>query len=196
MTIVALTGSIGSGKSTVAKMFKKLGVPVYNSDKEAKKLMESSKKLRSAITKLFGERAYVEKKLNRTYIAEKVFGNAELLGRLNAIVHPAVREDFMQWAKKQKSPYVIQESAIIFENGLQDFYDKIILITAPKEIRLERVMERDRTPKSKILARMGNQWDDARKRSISDFVIENFSLKATHKNVKEVHRLLLDLYRV
>lgn len=196
MTIVALTGSIGSGKSTVAKMFKKLGVPVYNSDTEAKKLMQSSKKLRSAITMLFGERAYLDKKLNRAYIAEKVFGNAELLGRLNAIVHPAVREDFIKWAKKQKSPYVIQESAIVFENGLQDFYDKIILITAPKDMRLERVMKRDQTPKSKILARMGSQWDDAKKRSGSDFVIENISLKDTRKSVKEVHRLLLDLYGV
>ncbi|MGB5437924.1 MAG: dephospho-CoA kinase, partial [Maribacter sp.] len=160
------------------------------------KLMESSKKLRTAITKLFGERAYVDKKLNRAYIAEKVFENTELLGRLNAIVHPAVREDFIQWAKKQKSPYVIQESAIIFENGLQDFYDKIILITAPKEIRLERVMKRDKTPKSKILARMGSQWDDVKKRSISNFVIENIVLKDTRKSVKEVHRQLLDLYGV
>jgi dephospho-CoA kinase len=192
MTIIALTGNIGSGKSTVAKMFKKLDVPVYNSDKEAKKLMQSSKKVRTAIMALLGDKAYVDKKLNRKYIAQKVFENKELLGRLNAIVHPEVRKDFLKWAKKQKSPYVIQESAIIFENGLQDFYDKIVLITAPMEIRLKRVMERDKVAKSGILARMGSQWGEERKKALSDFVIDNISLKDTKLKVQEVHKLLLD----
>ena len=191
--IVALTGNIGSGKSTVAKMFKKLSVPVYNSDKEAKKLMQSSKKVRTAIMALLGDEAYVDKKLNRKYIAQKVFENKELLGRLNGIVHPVVRKDFIKWAKKQKSPYVIQESAIIFENGLQDFYDKIVLITAPKEIRVKRVMERDQVSQPEILARMGSQWDDERKKDLSDFVIDNISLKETRLKVQEVHKHLLDL---
>jgi dephospho-CoA kinase len=192
MTIVALTGNIGSGKSTVSKMFKKLGVPVYISDKEAKKLMQSSKKVRTSIMALLGDKAYVDKKLNRKYIAQKVFENRELLNRLNAIVHPEVRKDFLKWAKKQKSPYVIQESAIIFENGLQDFYDKIVLITAPEQIRLKRVMERDQVAKSEILARMGSQWDEERKKALSDFVIDNISLKDTRLKVQEVHKLLLD----
>ena len=191
--IVALTGNIGSGKSTVAKMFKKLSVPVYNSDKEAKKLMQSSKKVRTAIMALLGDEAYVDKKLNRKYIAQKVFENKELLGRLNGIVHPVVRKDFLKWTKKQKSPYVIQESAIIFENGLQDFYDKIVLITAPKEIRVKRVMERDQVSQPEILARMGSQWDDERKKDLSDFVIDNISLKETRLKVQEVHKHLLDL---
>lgn len=193
MIIVALTGNIGSGKSTVAKMFKKLSVPVYNSDKKAKKLMQSSKKVRTAIMALLGDEAYVDKKLNRKYIAQKVFENKELLGRLNGIVHPVVRKDFIKWAKKQKSPYVIQESAIIFENGLQDFYDKIVLITAPKEIRVKRVMERDQVSQPEILARMGSQWDDERKKDLSDFVIDNISLKETRLKVQEVHKHLLDL---
>ncbi|MBD0849148.1 dephospho-CoA kinase [Maribacter arenosus] len=193
MMIVALTGNIGSGKSTVAKMFKKLSVPVYNSDKEAKKLMQSSKKVRTAIMALLGDEAYVDKKLNRKYIAQKVFENKELLGRLNGIVHPVVRKDFLKWTKKQKSPYVIQESAIIFENGLQDFYDKIVLITAPKEIRVKRVMERDQVSQPEILARMGSQWDDERKKDLSDFVIDNISLKETRLKVQEVHKHLLDL---
>ena len=192
MIIVALTGNIGSGKSTVAKMFKKLSVPVYNSDKEAKKLMQSSKKVRTAIMALLGDKAYDDKKLNRKYIAQKVFEDKDLLGRLNGIVHPVVRKDFLKWAKKQKSPYVIQESAIIFENGLQDFYDKIVLITAPKEIRLKRIMERDQVSKTEILARMGSQWDDDRKKGLSDFVIDNISLKDTRLKVREVHKLLLD----
>lgn len=192
MRIVALTGNIGSGKTTVAKMFKKLGVPVYNSDSAAKKLMNSSKKLRKTIIALLGDFAYTDKKLNRPFIAQKVFGNKELLNQLNGIVHPVVRKDFLRWAKKQKSPYVIQESAIIFENGLQDFYDKIVLVTAPKEVRLKRVMERDHVSKSMILARMQSQWDEERKKALSDFEIENMSLEDTRLRVLEVHKLLLD----
>ena len=192
--VVGLTGGIGSGKSTVAKMFKKLGVPVYNSDKKAKKLMKSSKKLRAAIKALLGDDAYDGKKLNKAYIAGKIFQDKSLLNKLNGIVHPLVREDFISWAKKQEAPYVIQEAAIIFENGLHEFYDKIILVTAPEKVRLKRVLERNGAGASKadILARMGNQWQDARKIELSDHVIDNLILEDTILKVKEVHRLLLN----
>lgn len=196
MMIVGLTGGIGSGKSTVAKMFKKLGVPVYNSDKRAKKLMKSSKKLRTSIKSLLGNDAYDGKKLNKTYISSKIFKDKSLLDQLNGIVHPSVRKDFISWAKKQKAPYVIQEAAIIFENGLKEFYDKIVLVTAPEKIRLERVMERDDVSKSEVLARMKNQWQDARKIELSDYVIHNLALNDTISKVKEVHMLLLDHSRV
>ncbi len=191
MKIVALTGGIGSGKTTVAKMFKDLGVPVYNSDKEAKALMVSSKELRKAIKALLGAEAYNGKTLNREYIAKKVFGDKGLLGQLNKIVHPAVREDFLRWAAKQSTPYVIQESAIVFENGQQDFYDKIILVTAPEEVRLARVMERDKVSKSEIRARMGNQLNDTVKIGLSDYVIENISLNETRSKVNETHKRIL-----
>lgn len=191
MTIVALTGGIGSGKSTVANMFKKLGVPVYNSDRKAKKLMASSKKIRKAIKALLGDGAYTDKELNRDFIAQRVFGDKELLSQLNGIVHPAVRNDFLKWAGKQKAPYVIQESAIVFENGQQNFYDKVILVTAPEEVRIQRVVERDGATKSKIKARMGNQWGDSRKVSLSDYVIDNISLSDTESKVREVHGFLL-----
>ncbi len=190
--IVGLTGGIGSGKSTVAKMFKKLGVPVYNSDKRAKKLMKSSKKLRASIIALLGEDAYSGKKLNKAYISEKIFKDKSLLDQLNAIVHPAVRKDFISWAKKQKAPYVIQEAAIIFENGLHGFYDKIILVTAPEENRLERVMERDGVSRSKVMARIGNQWQDVKKIELSDYVIDNLVFEETILKVRKVHKLLLD----
>ena len=196
MMIVGLTGGIGSGKSTVAKMFKKLGVPVYNSDKKAKNLMKSSKKLRASIKALLGEDAYDGKKLNKAFIADKIFKDKSLLNKLNAIVHPAVREDFISWAKKQEAPYVIQEAAIIFENGLHEFYDKIILVTAPEEVRLKRVLERGGVSKADILARMGNQWQDARKIKLSDLVIDNLVLEDTFLKVKEVHELLLTIARV
>ncbi|MDE3740651.1 dephospho-CoA kinase [Maribacter polysaccharolyticus] len=191
MKIVALTGGIGSGKTTVAKMFKDLGVPVYNSDNEAKALMVSSKELRKAIKALLGAEAYNGKTLNREYIAKKVFGDKGLLGQLNKIVHPAVREDFLRWAAKQSTPYVIQESAIVFENGQQDFYDKIILVTAPEEVRLARVMERDKVSKSEIRARMGNQLNDTVKIGLSDYVIENISLNETRSKVNETHKRIL-----
>jgi len=190
--IVGLTGGIGSGKSTVAKMFKKLGVPVYNSDKKAKKLMKSSKKLRASIKSLLGNDAYDGKKLNKAYISGKIFKDKSLLDQLNTIVHPCVRKDFISWAKKQKAPYVIQEAAIIFENDLYEFYDKIVLVTAPEKIRLERVMERGGASRSDVLARMKNQWQDAKKIKLSDYVIDNLALNDTIIKVKEVHKLLLD----
>lgn len=190
--VVGLTGGIGSGKSTVAKMFKKLGVPVYNSDKKAKKLMKSSKKLRASIKALLGDDAYDGTKLNKAYIAGKIFQDKSLLNKLNGVVHPAVREDFISWAKKQEAPYVIQEAAIIFENGLHEFYDKIILVTAPEKLRLKRLLEREGASKPDIVARMGNQWHDTRKIKLSDHVIENLVLEDTILKVKKVHKLLLN----
>jgi len=195
MMIVGLTGGIGSGKSTVAKMFKELGVPVYNSDKKARKLMKSSKKIRKSIKGLLGDEAYDGKELNKTYIASKIFKDKTLLDQMNAIVHPAVRRNFMAWVNKQQAPYVIQEAAIIFENDLQQFYDKVILVTAPEKLRIKRVMERDGIPKSEILARMANQWQDTRKIQLSDFVIHNLELEDTTLRVNEVHKLLLGYSR-
>ena len=190
--IVALTGGIGSGKTTVAKMFKKLEVPVYDSDSEAKKLMRSSKKIRTAIKALLGDGAYKGKKLNKTLISDRIFKDKSLLKQLNAIVHPAVRKHFKAWVKRQNTPYVIQEAAVIFENGMHGFYDKIVLVTAPEELRLARVIERDAISESEVASRMGNQWEDARKIELSDYIIENLELKDTRTKVQEIHKRLLD----
>jgi len=190
--IVGLTGGIGSGKSTVSRMFADLGVPIYESDKRAKRLMQSSKKVRKAIIDLIGDKAYIDKKLNRSYIAEKVFNDYALLEQLNAIVHPAVRKQFLKWSKKQDFPYVIQENAIIFESGSQDFYDKTILITAPIEIRIARILERDVTSEENILARIDNQWKDAQKMPLADYVIENIDLNETRKKIERLHKRLLE----
>lgn len=189
--VVGLTGGIGSGKTAVAKMFKALNVPVYNSDKEAKKLMKSSKKVRKSIIKLLGEDAYKGKKLNKTYISNSIFTNKGLLQKLNSIVHPAVKKHFSAWVKKQNAPYVIQETAIIFENLSEDNYDKIVLVTAPKETRLERVMSRDGVSKKKVMERMSNQWDDYIKVKKSDYVIENIHLEDTKSEVIRIHNQLL-----
>ena len=190
--IVGLTGGIGSGKTTVAKMFKKLGVPVYNSDKQAKKLMRRSKKVKKRITALLGDQAYNGNELNSAFIAKKVFSDKKKLIELNGIVHPAVRKHFKKWAEKQEAPYVIQEVAIIFENGIQESYDKIILVTAPKDLRIKRIKDRDKVTEKKILERMDNQWSDNEKKPLSDFVIENIDLEKTKLKINEIHHLLLE----
>jgi len=191
--IVGLTGGIGSGKTTVAQLFTDLGVPVYNSDIEAKKLMNSSKKLRKGIKSLFGKEAYKKKKLNRSFVAEKVFNDKKLLEELNSIVHPAVRKHFKSWVKEQTASYVIQEAAIIFEQESQDFYDKIVLVTAPEEERIARVLNRDPDQdRSKIKDRMANQLLDSEKIELADFVINNIDLKETQQKIIDVHNALLE----
>ncbi|SDE24870.1 dephospho-CoA kinase [Pricia antarctica] len=193
MKYVGLTGGIGSGKTTVAKMFTQLGVPVYNSDDEAKQLMENSTSLKKALKTLLGEAAYKNERLNKTFISDQVFNDTSLLGQLNSIVHPAVRTHFLEWSKQQKTAYVIQEAAIIFEIGSQNFYDRIILVTAPENLRIQRIMDRD--PKSSpttIKARMQNQWKDTRKIASSDYIIENLDLKTTERQVLKIHRALLE----
>ncbi|NJB69562.1 dephospho-CoA kinase [Saonia flava] len=189
--VVGLTGGIGSGKTTVAKMFKALGVPVYNSDKEAKRLMKRSKKVKKKIIELLGEEAYVDKKINRSYISQKIFTNEGLLKKMNSIVHPAVRKHFLTWVKKQDAPYVIQEAAIIFENSSESNYDKIILVTAPKKVRIERVVTRDDISIQKVMERMGNQWDDDIKIEKADYVIDNLNLDETENEVLRIHNQLL-----
>ncbi len=191
MKLIGLTGGIGSGKSTVAKMFADLGVPVYDSDREAKKLMRDSATVKRAIIGLFGEAAYLDKKLNKKHIAEQVFGNAELLEKLNAIVHPAVREHFLQWASEQKTQYVIQETALIFENGMQAFYDATILVAADESVRIQRVMERDGISEGQVRARMEHQLDDEIKRRKADYVIENLDLEQTAHDVLGIHQKIL-----
>ena len=190
MMIVGLTGGIGSGKTTVAKLFKELGVPVYNSDLRAKKLMKNSREIRTAVIDLLGKDSYVLERLNKKYIADKVFSNKELLQKLNAIVHPAVRNDFLRWVKSKKTPYVIQEAAILFENSSYSNFDKIILVKAPKKVRLERILERDNGSKEEILARMENQWDDSEKIPLSDYIIENIDLDQTKLQVEQIHHQL------
>lgn len=189
---VGLTGGIGSGKTTVAGFFVELGVPVYNSDKRAKRLMTASKEVKEAIISLLGKKAYKGKKLNKKYISTRIFTDSSLLEKMNQIVHPAVAKDFLAWEEKQKAPYVIQETALIFENDKQDFYDFIILVTAPVEHRLERVIKRDGSSKKEVMDRLQNQLQDDQKIPLSDCVLENIQLEDTRRKVKEIHTALLD----
>ncbi|MGB3144750.1 MAG: dephospho-CoA kinase [Maribacter sp.] len=194
MIKIGLTGGMGSGKSTVAQMFRDLGIPVYNSDERAKELMRTAKKIRKKIIDLLGESSYHGDELDRSYIAKKVFQDKPLLAKLNSIVHPAVRKDFLKWADTQESEYVLQETALLFENNAQKLYDRTILVTAPQELRLERLLKRDESSKEELLARMDNQLEDDAKIKLADFIIENIDLQKTLLKVGEVHHAILDSY--
>ena len=200
MKIIGLTGGIGSGKTTVAKMFSQLGVPVYIADVEAKKLMNTSKVIRRELIALLGEKAYSEKGLNRAFVADKIFNDKQLLQAVNGIIHPRVAEHFKKWASKQNSSYVIKEAAILFENGAYRECDKVILVTAPKSMRIERLLARDKytltdlqplSTIAEIEQRMDNQWSDEEKRKLADIIIDNQDLKATKIRVAEIHNALL-----
>lgn len=190
---VGLTGGIGSGKSTVAGYFRELGIPVYDSDARARELMEGQPALRTAIGALLGPGAYRDGRLNRPFIAERVFGDPQLLASLNALVHPAVRRDFLEWSEQQQAPYVLQEAAVLFENGSYQQLDRTILVTAPQPVRVRRVMKRDGVSREAVLARIKNQWDDARKLPLADFVIENSRRGTALSQAREIHRKLLKL---
>lgn len=191
MIIVGLTGGIGSGKTTVAKLFETLGVPIYIADVEAKRLMNSSKVIRRQLIKLFGEDAYMNDELNRPFLASKIFNDASLLAQMNGIVHPKVGMDFKRWLKKQTSLYVIKEAAIIFEHQKQSEYDYIITVTASLEDKVARVLKRDNTTESKIMDIIKNQMSDEEKIKKSDFVIVNDTLEDIEKQVLITHNKIL-----
>lgn len=191
MTIVGLTGGIGSGKTTVAGFFKALGIPVYIADDEAKKLMTTSVALKHDIKNLFGNEAYVDNKLNRPFIANKIFNNKELLQKMNALVHPKVTEHFNNWVDQQQAPYVIKEAAILFENEGYKQCDLMITVVVDKTNRIERVLKRDDTTKEKVEAIIKNQWTDKQKIALSDYVITNNVIDETKKQVESIHQKIL-----
>ena len=190
--IVGLTGGIGSGKTRIVASFNALGVPCYIADEAAKRLMHT-RKVKAKIQALFGSQAYTEEGLNRSYIAEIVFSNPEKLQQLNAIVHPAVGEDFATWLTRQNHPYDIKEVAILFETGGDKAVDQTLLITAPKTMRLERVKTRDKVSEEAVYARMANQWEDEQKRTLADHVLENIHWETTQKKIVELHQHFLSL---
>jgi len=193
MICVGLTGGIGSGKSTVASYFKALGIPVYDSDTRAKELMQNDPLLREQITELLGEKAYSTGVLDRKWIASRVFSEPDLLIALNGLVHPAVRKDFEHWRTEQRAPYVLQEAAILLENGAHKNLDRTLLVVAPEKMRIERVVQRDKVAPTQVLERMKHQWTDARKIPLVDFVIENTDLENTRQQVGVIHRKLLEI---
>ena len=194
MLKIGLTGGIGSGKSTVAKLFRSLGIEVYSADIEAKKLMNLNLHLKKEIILLFGNTAYVETGINSGFIASKVFSNPSLLKKLNSIVHPVVREDFFEWLEKRsENPYVIQEAAILFESGFSSYFDYNILVNAPHNIRIERVMNRDKVQKEDVERRINQQFSDDKKIKLSDFQINNSGSELLIPQVLELHNKFVSL---
>ncbi len=193
MKIIGLTGGIGSGKSTIAKWFSEKDIPVYNSDLEAKKLMNENEKIISELTELFGEKTYENGVYNSGFVASKVFKDKESLKKLNQIVHPEVFRHFHDWVKNQTAVFVVKEAAILFESGSYKDCDAVISVVADEKIRIERVMKRDDISEEQIRQRMNNQWTDEQRIKLSDYVIENNSDLDALKN--EFHQLYKNLLK-
>lgn len=187
MIKVGICGGIGSGKSTICQMFAERGVAVYDSDSRAKALMNESETLRNALISEFGEECYAGGVLNRQYLASRVFGYEEQLSRLNAIVHPAVKSDFLRWAEEQEGEYCILESAILFESGFNELVDSTVAVLAPMPLRIERAMKRDNASREQIEARIKRQMSDDELVNRADFAIVNIHLEDVEKDVAELN---------
>jgi len=188
--VIGLTGGIGSGKTTIANYFNEMGVPVYIADDGAKNVMKSEDIIEEIKTS-FGEALFENNILNRAKLAEIVFNDKDKLAELNAIVHPAVKKDFEVWLLQHKSyQYVIYEAAILFESGRYKECDLIITVTAPEEVRIERVLKRDNTTREQVLSRMKMQWNDENRISRSNFVINNDNLKNAKEEVVKILKIL------
>ena len=186
---VGITGGIGSGKSTVCSLFAERGIAVYDSDSRAKQLMNESTELRQQLIEAFGEECYTDGELNRGYLASKVFGNAEALARLNAIVHPAVRADFRTWAEQQSGAYVILESAILFEAGFETEVDTTLAVMAPLEERIRRTMARDGVDRESVLERIAHQMSDDELHSKAKRTLVNLIADYTESDVEQLHKM-------
>ncbi|PCJ82117.1 MAG: dephospho-CoA kinase [Flavobacteriales bacterium] len=191
MLKVGITGGIGSGKSLVCKLFLQLGIPVFNADIEAAKIMMDDENVQQEILGEFGQEIQANGIIDRKKLAEIVFNDDEKLNQLNAIIHPAVREKFELWASGKHVSYVIKEAAILIESGSHKDADAVILITAPEELRIKRVLQREDISVDQIHARMKNQWPDEKKRVYADFVINNNETELLIPQVLKIHDELL-----
>lgn len=191
---VGITGGIGSGKSTVCKVFRILGIPVYASDDRAKWLMGNDSDLKSQITAAFGPDSYLsDGAVNRSFLAEKVFSDPDKVKKINSLVHPAVGMDFRNWAKSQKSPYILKEAALLFETGATKELDKIINVSSPLKIRMARVLMRDpHRDEAQVNQIINQQLPDEEKNKLADFVIKNSENKLLIPQILEIHKKLCE----
>lgn len=188
--IIGLTGGIGSGKTTIANHFRVAGIPVYIADDEARKIMQSDVII-AEIKKTFGNTVFDNGILNREKLSGIVFNDPEKLKLLNAIIHPAVKKHFSSWILNQKyAPYIIYEAAILFESGSYKDCDIIITVTAPLELRIQRVIQRDKTTRENVLSRINMQWNDEKRIEKSDFVIENDTTEIAKSAVDKILKIL------
>lgn len=191
MKIVGLTGGIGSGKSKALTFFKNKGIPCYQADLAGHKVLNENPEVKAKVKAYFGSEIYTSKGLDRKALGKQVFNNQEVLQFLNGIVHPAVRLDFQNFIEEQQAPFIVSEVAILFENGGEKRYDKIILLTAPEALRIERVMARDGVSETEVRQRMQKQWTDAQKIPLADYVIDNTDWTTTENELERVYKELL-----
>jgi dephospho-CoA kinase len=194
MLKVGLTGSIGSGKSTIAGVFRVLGIPVYMADEEAKKILDLPEIIIQVVSQFGKNLTDADGLIDRKALAAKVFSDAEKLGRLNAIIHPRVRSHFSEWIEKTVNvSYIMQEAAIMYESGFSIFFDKIIVVAAPVEERIARVVKRDNMTRQQVLDRMDKQWSESKKLEQADYVIFNSEHSQAIPQVLEIHEHLCSI---
>ncbi len=192
MIKVALTGNIGSGKSMIASIFELLNVPVYYADLASKKILDLESTKESLLSAFGGTILTKNNSIDKKALAAIVFHDKKALQALNAIMHPLVADDFDQWCSEhQQSPYVIQEAAVVIESGSWKKFDKIILVSAPKQLRLERVMKRDQVSEKEVLARMANQMSEGDKVSYADYFIINDGTQFLMDQILKIHKQLI-----
>ena len=188
---VGITGGIGSGKTTVAKIFEVLGIAVYYADEAAKRLMIKDASLKEKIEQTFGKDTYDNGILNRAKVSSLVFNNPEKLALLNSIVHPATIADADKWMQQQITPYVLKEAALIFESGSNKMLDKMIGVFTPIELRIQRVMQRDNISEEAVKTRISKQMDEAEKMRLCDYVITNDERELLIPQVLKIHEDLM-----
>jgi dephospho-CoA kinase len=189
MLRIGITGGIGSGKSTVSKIFEVLGIPVYYADDASKRLMNEDEALKEKLQSIFGNETYVDGQLNRAYLSSVVFNNEEKLLLLNSIIHPATIKDAEEWMLRQTTPYAIKEAALIFESGSQEYLDKVIGVYAPAAVRIHRVMQRDKVTREEVQSRMNKQIDEDMKMRLCDYVITNDEQELLIPQVMKLHEI-------
>lgn len=194
MLKVGLTGNIGSGKTLVAEIFSRLEIPVFHADLEAKKQF-GKPDIREKILDLFGSRAFApDGNISPNYLSSIVFSDPVSLHKLNMVIHPAVRQDYRQWCEKQiRAPYTLYEAAILFESGHYREMDKVICVTAPEELRIQRVMERDHVSRAEVEKRIASQWPDEKKAGLADFIIKNDGNEMLIPQILRIHNQLTTL---
>jgi dephospho-CoA kinase len=191
MLHIGLTGNIGSGKTTVARIFKILGVPVYHADQEAKKFLGHPQVVHNLVAFFGNDILGPDKQIDKKALAAIVFNNDEDLARLNSLIHPLVRDDAKMWAASfQREPFVIHEAAIIFESGFRKEYDKVIHVSCEHDIALRRVMKRDGSSEDEVLSRMRHQWSDTEKCRLADFIIRNNGSEMVVPQVLKIYEVL------
>lgn len=194
---LGVTGGIGSGKTTVCRVFNVLGIPVFSADPAANKIIDTNADIIRGINSLAGKDLYPDGSLDRSLLASMIFNDKSFLGKINSLVHPVVFDNFKRWAKEQNAPYVIMEAAILFESGASKLVDKVVTIIAPMEERMERVIKRNKLSRDQVMDRINNQMDDESKTKLSDYIIHNSENDMIIPAILKIHEdILIQLNRV